>query len=110
MPLLGHFPAYARDPLGFVARAAAEYGGVVPFRLGPYPALLLMDPEAIEEVFVTRTRDFRKSRAAGRVHRPIVARPAAAAYSRVAIPSEHAGAEGTHQELLGVPPTGKHIH
>jgi len=67
MPLLGHFPAYARDPLGFVTRTAAEYGGVVPFRLGPYPALLLTDPEAIEEVLVTRSRDFRKSRAAGRI-------------------------------------------
>ena len=67
MPLLGHFPAYARDPLGFVTRAAAEYGGVVPFRLGPYPALLLTDPDAIEEVLVARNRDFRKSRAAGRI-------------------------------------------
>jgi cytochrome P450 len=67
MPFLGHFPAYARDPLGFVTRAAAEHGGVVPFRLGPYPALLLTDPGAIEEVLVTRNRDFRKSRASGRI-------------------------------------------
>jgi hypothetical protein len=54
LPLLGHFPAYARDPLGFVTRISAEYGSVVPFRLGPYPALLLTDPEAIEEVLVAR--------------------------------------------------------
>jgi cytochrome P450 len=67
LPLLGHFPAYARDPLGFVTRISAEYGSVVPFRLGPYPALLLTDPEAIEEVLVAKSRDFRKSRAAGRV-------------------------------------------
>jgi cytochrome P450 len=67
VPLLGHFPAYARDPLGFVTRVSAEYGGVVPFRLGPFPALLLTDPEAINEVLVTKSRDFRKSRAAGRV-------------------------------------------
>jgi cytochrome P450 len=67
LPLLGHFPAYARDPLGFVTRVSAEYGGIVPFRLGPYPALLLTDPEAIEEVLVARSRDFRKSRAGGRV-------------------------------------------
>jgi cytochrome P450 len=67
VPLLGHFPAYSRDPLGFVTRASAEYGGVVPFRLGPYPALLLTDPDAINEVLVAKSRDFRKSRAAGRV-------------------------------------------
>ena len=67
MPLLGHFPAYARDPLGFVTRASAEFGGVVPFRLGPFPALLLTEPDAIEEVLVARSRDFRKSRAAGRI-------------------------------------------
>jgi cytochrome P450 len=67
VPLLGHFPAYARDPLGFVSRVSAEYGGVVSFRLGPYPALLLTDPDAIQEVLVAKNRDFRKSRAAGRV-------------------------------------------
>jgi len=67
VPLLGHFPAYARDPLGFVTRVSAEYGGIVPFRLGPFPALLLTDPDAIHEVLVTKSRDFRKSRAAGRV-------------------------------------------
>jgi cytochrome P450 len=67
VPLLGHFPAYARDPLGFVTRASTEYGGVVPFRLGPFPALLLTDPGAIDEVLVGKSRDFRKSRAAGRI-------------------------------------------
>jgi cytochrome P450 len=67
VPLLGHFPAYARDPLGFVTRVSTEYGGIVPFRLGPYPALLLTDPDAIDEVLVAKSRDFRKSRAAGRV-------------------------------------------
>lgn len=67
VPLLGHFPAYARDPLGFVTRVSAEFGGVVSFRLGPLPALLLTDPVAIHEVLVTNSRDFKKSRAAGRI-------------------------------------------
>jgi cytochrome P450 len=67
VPLFGHFPAYTRDPLGFVTRVAAEYGGVVPLRLGPFPALLLTDPDAIDEVLVSKSRDFRKSRAAGRI-------------------------------------------
>jgi hypothetical protein len=62
VPLLGHFPAYARDPLGFVTRVSAEYGGVVLMRLGPFPALLLTDPDAIDEVLVAKHRDFRKSR------------------------------------------------
>ena len=66
-PLLGHFPVYGRDPLGFVTRVAAEFGGLVPIRLGPYPTLLITDPAAIEEVLVTRNRDFKKSRAAHRV-------------------------------------------
>jgi len=67
VPLLGHFPAYARDPLGFVTRASTDYGGLVSFRLGPFPALLLTDPEGIDEVLVARSRDFKKSRAAGRI-------------------------------------------
>jgi hypothetical protein len=66
-PLVGHFPAYGRDPLGFVIRTASEFGGVVPLRLGPFPALLVTDPAAIEEVLVTKHRDFRKSRATRRV-------------------------------------------
>lgn len=67
LPLLGHFPAYTRDPLGFVTRVSAEYGGVAPIRLGPFPALLLTDPGAIDEVLVAKSRDFRKSRAAARI-------------------------------------------
>ena len=67
VPMFGHFPAYTRDPLGFVSRVATEYGGVVPLRLGPYPALLLTDPGAIDEVLVAKNRDFRKSRAANRI-------------------------------------------
>jgi len=67
VPLLGHFPAYARDPLGFVTRVSAAHGGIVPLRLGPYPVLLLTDPESIEEVLVSKSRDFRKSPAANRI-------------------------------------------
>jgi cytochrome P450 len=67
MPLAGHFLAYGRDPLGFVVRTVQEFGGVVPIRFGPVPALLIAEPAAIEEVLVERHRDFRKSRAARRV-------------------------------------------
>ena len=66
-PFVGHFPAYGRDPLGFVTRVANEVGGVVPIRMGPMPGLMISDPAAIEEVLVTRNKDFRKSLATRRV-------------------------------------------
>ena len=63
-PLVGHFPAYSRDPLGFVTTSTARIqGGIVPIRFGPSPALLITDPAAIEEVLVTKHRDFQKGRA-----------------------------------------------
>ena len=66
-PLVGHFPAYSRDPLGFVTTSVRTHGGVVPIRFGPSPALLITDSAAIEEVLVTRHRDFQKGRAGRRV-------------------------------------------
>lgn len=66
-PLVGHFPAYSRDPLGFVTTSTRAHGGIVPIRFGPSPALLITDPAAIEEVLVTRHRDFQKGRAGRRV-------------------------------------------
>lgn len=66
-PFIGHFREYGRDPLGFVTRLSREVGGVVPIRMGPFPALVLTDPAAIEEVLVTKNRDFRKSLATRRI-------------------------------------------
>ena len=60
--LLGSLRAFNRDQLGFYERCAREYGDVVPVRLGPAPGLLIYHPDAIEEVLVTRNRDFIKSR------------------------------------------------
>ena len=65
-PLFGHFPAYGRDPLGFALRVN-DLGGIVPIRMGPIPGLLISDPGAIEEVLVTKNRDFRKSLATRRI-------------------------------------------
>ena len=59
--LLGSGPDLARDQLGFYASCAREYGDVVPMRLGPHRALLIYHPDAIEDVLVTRNRDFIKS-------------------------------------------------
>jgi cytochrome P450 len=60
--LLGSLRDFNRDQLGFYTRCAREYGDVVPVRLGPAPGLLIYHPDAIEEVLVTRNRDFIKSR------------------------------------------------
>jgi cytochrome P450 len=59
--LLGSGPALARDQLGFYVACAREYGDVVPVRLGPRRALLIYHPDTIEDVLVTRSRDFIKS-------------------------------------------------
>ena len=59
--LLGSGPDLARDQLGFYAACAREYGDVVPLRLGPNRGLLVYHPDAIEEVLVSRSRDFIKS-------------------------------------------------
>jgi cytochrome P450 len=66
-PFVGHFPVYGRDPLGFVTRLSREVGGVVPIRMGPFPALVITDPAAIEEVLITKNKDFRKSLATRRI-------------------------------------------
>jgi cytochrome P450 len=59
--LLGSGPELSRDQLGFYAACFRDYGDVVPVRLGPRRALLIYHPDAIEEVLVTRNRDFIKS-------------------------------------------------
>jgi len=66
-PFVGHFPEYGKDPLGFVLNAA-KVGGVVPIRMGPVAAVVVTDPEAIEQVLVTNNKDFRKSLATRRVN------------------------------------------
>ena len=53
--------AFRRDQLGFYESCARQYGDVVQTRLGPFRVLLLYHPDPIEEIFVTRNRDFVKS-------------------------------------------------
>ena len=59
--LLGSLPDFRRDQLGFYADCARAYGDVVPVRLGPRRGVLFYHPDAIEDVLVTRARDFVKS-------------------------------------------------
>jgi len=69
--LLGSLRDFQRDQLAFYASCAHDYGDVVPMRFGPRRALLLYHPDAIEEVLVTRSRDFVKSPGA-RLLRPLL--------------------------------------
>jgi cytochrome P450 len=57
--LLGSLPEFGRDLLGFFS-SSARYGDVVAFRLARYPALLLYHPDHVEQVLVTRSRDYAK--------------------------------------------------
>jgi cytochrome P450 len=51
------------NPLDALLALARDFGDVVPFQLGPKPAVLLSDPEDIKDVLVTHSRDFHKARA-----------------------------------------------
>ena len=62
---------FKRDQLGFYESCAREYGDFVQTRLGPVRMLLVYHPDAIEELLVTRNRDFTKSVGLRRL-RPLV--------------------------------------
>jgi cytochrome P450 len=49
-----------RDKLTAVTRYAREYGDLVALRLGPMRLILVSDPDLIEQVFVSRAREFNK--------------------------------------------------
>ncbi|HEU4370564.1 MAG TPA: cytochrome P450 [Methylomirabilota bacterium] len=52
---------FRRDQLGFYEACAREYGDLAATRMGPFRVLLIYHPDAIEELLVTRSRDFVKS-------------------------------------------------
>lgn len=61
--LLGHLPAFQRDPLGFLTNCADEergYGDVVTLRMLHKRVYLLLNPEDIERVLVIDHRQFSK--------------------------------------------------
>src|SRR5262249_9554495 len=62
--LSGNLPEFRRDLLRFLERCAADYGDFVSFRLGPRRFVVVNYPAAIEEVLVTRHRDFGRNFAA----------------------------------------------
>src|SRR6185503_8968326 len=62
LPLLGSLLEFRADPLGFVARAASLHGDVVRYTMGGRSVYLLVHPELIKELLVTRQHDFVKGR------------------------------------------------
>jgi cytochrome P450 len=59
-PLVGSFPDFRRDPPGFIQQLALRYGDVVRYRLPGMDAYLLVHPDDVRDVLVTRQHDFVK--------------------------------------------------
>ena len=60
-PLFGNLHQYADNKLGFLEQCAREYGDFVPLRFGHLHAMLVSDPDAIEQILVTNYRNFIKA-------------------------------------------------
>lgn len=58
--LTGNLAEFRADRLAFFTRCAKTYGDIVPLRLMRFPVLLLSRPDLIEEVLVTRSKNFIK--------------------------------------------------
>lgn len=58
--LWGNIAAFRTDRLNFMRRTSQEFGGVVALRIATRRIWLVTDPEVIETVLVTRSRQFQK--------------------------------------------------
>src|SRR5262245_34902339 len=56
------FLSFRKNPIGFLTRAAQEYGDLVGFRFGPQWAVFVNNPELIKDVLVTHDNSFGKGR------------------------------------------------
>lgn len=70
----GRFPgsvllSIRRDPIRFLSRAAKEYGDVVHFRVGRRSVYLVVHPDLIQEVLITKNKIFIKREGKGRSSR-----------------------------------------
>lgn len=61
LPLLGITTQVRKDPLGYFARAAAEYEGLSMLPVGLDKVYLLNSPATLKHVLVTNWRNYRKS-------------------------------------------------
>ncbi len=62
LPVLGHLVDLNKDTLGFLYRAAQQYGDVVALQLGRFPTLLVTESDLVEEVLLKKHKDFMKNR------------------------------------------------
>ncbi|WP_139491395.1 cytochrome P450 [Brevibacillus dissolubilis] len=63
LPLSGNLLQFRKNPLGFLQRAASEYGDIAHIRFGPNRHLyLISDPDMIKEVLVTKQNHFQKAK------------------------------------------------
>lgn len=62
-PVIGHLYSFRSDPLGFLKKAAHEYGDLVYFRVMRQHLHLVNHPDYVREVLVTNQGNFVKSRA-----------------------------------------------
>ncbi|GHA15940.1 cytochrome P450 [Devosia pacifica] len=62
LPVLGHMLEMGRDTLGFLERSAREHGDVTALRLATFPAILVNNPDLIEQVLVKQHTKFTKNR------------------------------------------------
>lgn len=60
LPLIGAALQIGRDPLGFLTRAAREHGDITRIAFGPSDLYFFAHPAQIEEILVTRNREFPK--------------------------------------------------
>jgi cytochrome P450 len=59
---LGNSPAFARDPLSYLAAVTRDHGDIVGLRFGIRPAVLVNSPGAVEEVLIRNHRNFIKNK------------------------------------------------
>ena len=63
LPVLGSAIPFFRDILGFLKSTAETYGDIAYFKLGSRKIYMLNHPDDIQDVLVTNSRNFLKSRA-----------------------------------------------
>ena len=61
-PIVGSYPEFRRQPADFLLKIAREYGDIAYFKLGRLQMYLLNRPDFIQDILVTNSRNYTKSR------------------------------------------------
>ncbi len=62
LPLFGVLPQFRKNPAAYLLKMSREFGDISSFRLGLQKIFFINRPDLIEEVLVTSSGNFRKSR------------------------------------------------